>query len=120
MYTIRYYTTSRGECPFETFLDGSNNKTKAKFIKLMMILEEHGPSLMRPYADFLRDGIHELRVGLAGDQYRAFYFFWDTTDIIITHGIIKKTDKVPPPEIDRALRYKADYVRRKQLGQFRN
>src|SRR5579859_6113848 len=117
MPKISYYTTPRGDCPFQTFLDGSTEKVKAKFFKLMTILEDKGADLRRPYADFLRDGIWELRVGFGGDQYRALYFFRDAKDIIVTHGIIKKSDKVPPPEIDRALRCKADYLRRKEPGQ---
>lgn len=120
MPKISYYTAARGDCPFQTFLDGSTQKVKAKFFKLMGILEEHGSALKRPYADFLRDGIWELRVGFGGDQYRALYFFWDSRDIIITHGIIKKSDRVPAAEIDRALRYKADFVARKGLGQLRD
>mgnify|MGYP001564565848 CR=1 FL=1 len=82
MPNIRYYTTPRGDCPFESFLDGSINKVR-------------------------------LRAGFGGDQYRAFYFFWDAGDIVVTHGLIKKSDQVPPGEIDRALRYRDDFLRRK-------
>ena len=31
---------------------------------------------------------------------------------IITHGFIKKSDKVPAKEIGRALKYKEDWMRR--------
>ena len=120
MTKISYYTTARGDCPFQSFLDGSTEKVKAKFFKLMTILQEQGPNLTRPYADILRDGIRELRVIFGGDQFRAFYFFWDGAEIIVTHGIIKKSDKVPPGEIDRALRYRADYIRRKKSGELKN
>ena len=113
MPNIRYYTTPRGDCPFESFLDGSTDKVRTKFLKLLGVLEERGSELRRPYADFLRDGIWELRVGFGGDQYRAFYFFWDAGDIVVTHGLIKKSDQVPPGEIDRALRYRDDFLRRK-------
>lgn len=34
-----------------------------------------GHELRRPEADFLRDGIYELRVSLQGQQYRMLYFF---------------------------------------------
>ena len=117
LYTIKYYRTARGDCPFETFVDGSIAKVRAKFTKFLDQLAQNGPLLRRPYADFLRDGIWELRVGFGGDQYRAFYFFWSAEEIIVTHGIIKKTAKVPPGEIERALRHRADYNQRKRSGE---
>jgi phage-related protein len=33
--------------------------------------------------------------------------------IILTHGLIKKTQKTPPQEIEKAEKYKKDYFRRK-------
>lgn len=89
----------------------------AKFIKLLTLLQEHGPNLKRPYADALRDGIRELRLIFNRNQYRALYFFTDGRRIIITHGIIKKSDEVPGKEIDRAIRYRDDYDERKRHGE---
>jgi len=116
MYRIDFYRTPRGDRPFQIFLDGCTDKVRSKFIKWLDLLKEQGPDLKRPYADALRDGIRELRVALGGDQYRALYFFWDGDTIVITHGIIKKTAEVPPGEIDRAIRYRADYLRNKRSG----
>ena len=116
MRQISYYTTARGECPFQTFLDGATEKVQAKFGKMLNLLEEKGPELRRPYADYLRDGIWELRVGFGGDQFRALYFFWDLKRIVITHGIIKKTNRVPPGEIDRALRHTHEHMIRHGRG----
>lgn len=118
MYRIAYYRTPRGDSPFETFLDGHNEKVRGKFVKLLTILAEHGPNLKRPYADTLRDGIRELRAGFAGGAYRALYFFFIEKTIVITHAFIKKTDQVPPEEIERALRYKRDFEERLRLGEF--
>jgi phage-related protein len=111
MYQVFYYKTARGDCPFKLFVDGTSEKVRAKFDKLLDLLRQHGPDLKRPYADALRDGIRELRVGFGGDQYRALYFFLYDGKIVITHGIIKKTNDVPSAEIDRAIRYKGDFLR---------
>jgi phage-related protein len=94
------------------FLEGHNDKVRAKFMKLLQILREQGPDLKRPYADLLRDGIRELRVGLGGNAYRALYFFFIQDTIVMTHAFLKKTDAVPTEEIERALRYKCDYEER--------
>ena len=59
----------------------------------------------RPEADFLRDGIYELRVSLQGVHYRILYFFLGTVAAVVSHGLIKER-AVPPKEIDRAVERK--------------
>ena len=64
-----------------------------------------GHELRRPEADFLRDGIYELRVSLRGVHYRILYFFHGTVAAVVSHGLVKE-HVVPPKEIDRALERK--------------
>ncbi len=68
-------------------------------------LREMGHELRRPEADFLRDGIYELRVGFRGVHYRVLYFFHGTTAAVVSHGLAKER-VVPPKEIDRAVERK--------------
>ncbi|MBI3548232.1 MAG: type II toxin-antitoxin system RelE/ParE family toxin [Elusimicrobia bacterium] len=86
-------------------------------MKFLDLLASQGPNLKRPYADVLRDGIRELRVRLGSNQYRALYFFIVGKHIVITHGILKNEDKVPPGEIDRAVRCKIDFESRLRRGE---
>lgn len=111
-YEVVFYATLRGDALFQTFLDSMTDKLRSKVMKLLDLLEEHGPNLKRPYADMLRDGIRELRCQQGHSNIRAFYFFFQGNKIIITHGLIKKTDRVPPAEIDRAVSYKRDFEAR--------
>lgn len=111
-YEVLFYATHRGEALFQTFLNSMTDKPRSKVMKLIDLLEEHGPNLKRPYADVLRDGIRELRCQHGHTNIRAFYFFVHGKQIIITHGLIKKTDKVPAAEIDRAVSYKRDFESR--------
>jgi phage-related protein len=76
------------------------------------MLEEHGPQLPRPYADILRDGIHELRIKMSGDQSRVLYFFTYKDIIVLTHPFTKHTSKVPKEEIEKAILIRADFLRR--------
>src|SRR5437660_10352871 len=71
-------------------------------------LQQLGHELRRPEADFLRDGIYELRVGLQGINYRMLYFFRGREAVVVSHGIIKER-VVPPREIDLALKRKAQF-----------
>ena len=68
-------------------------------------LREMGHELRRPEADFLRDGIYELRVSLRGVQHRVLYFFHGTSAAVVSHGLVKER-VVPPKEIDRAVHRK--------------
>ncbi len=61
----------------------------------------------------LQNDIWEFRTKFGGLQIRLLAF-WDKTEkketlVIATHGFIKKVDKVPGQEIDRAIRLKTKY-----------
>ena len=49
-----------------------------------------------------------------GDIFTSLYFFYVDRKIILTHGFIKKTQKTPRQEIDRAKKYREDYLTRKE------
>jgi len=65
-------------------------------------LQELGHELRRPEADYLRDGMYELRVGLQSRNYRILYFFHGQTVAVLTHGVIKEL-VVPSGDIDKAI-----------------
>ena len=111
-WRVVHYDTADGTCPMGEFLDGLTAKERAKVLAAIDLLEEEGPNLHRPYADTLKDGIHELRVRISNLRYRVFYFFCDRYDIVLTHGFKKKVGKVPETEIKRACRYREDWLGR--------
>lgn len=60
--------------------------------------------------------IWEFRTLFNGNCYRLFAF-WDTERealVIATHGIIKKTQKTPKKEIDKAETIRKEYFDRKK------
>jgi phage-related protein len=65
-------------------------------------LAEMGFELRRPEADYLRDGIYELRASLGGTHYRMLYFFLGRSAVVVTHGLVKER-VVPPRDIDLAI-----------------
>jgi phage-related protein len=69
------------------------------------LVKEFGNTLRRPYADFLRDGIYELRVSYKRIQYRILYFFHGKNVVIISHGLTKE-QKVPEKEVNKAIERK--------------
>lgn len=60
--------------------------------------------------------IWELRTLYNGICYRLFAF-WDTEKrslVVATHGIVKKTQKTPKKEIEKAERIRNEYFRNKK------
>ena len=106
------YEKENGEVPVEEFLDSVNPKMRAKIYGLMGILQEKGNMLREPYSKHLEDGIFELRCKFGSDITRVLYFFYYEGRIVLTHGFIKKTQRTPAGEIEKAKKYRRDYIER--------
>ncbi|MBD3390979.1 MAG: type II toxin-antitoxin system RelE/ParE family toxin [Chitinivibrionales bacterium] len=111
-WKIIYYRDKKGRSEVFDFFAKRKAGEKAKVAAFMRCLENEGPQLPRPYADLLEDGIHELRVKLKGNQTRVLYFFCYRSFIVLTNVFIKKSDKVPPKEIRKAKKLRADFLER--------
>lgn len=109
MYEVLFYESPKGKCPTDDFLDTLEPRVRAKILKWMQKLGAEGPLLPRPYADTVRGKIRELRVVFGSNCYR-FMFFFVKRKIIITHGFMKKTRKIPVSEVIRAERIMADFI----------
>lgn len=109
MFDIEFYRLPSGEAPVQEFLDGLDNRMKAKALYSLSILEEYGNQLREPYSKPVGDGLFELRVKFASDISRIFYFFVIGNKIVLTNGFIKKTMKTPKAELTLARKHKADY-----------
>ena len=69
------------------------------------LLAQFGHELRRPAADYLRDGIYELRARQGHVQYRILYFFHPGQVAILAHSLTKE-ETIPPVEIERAIKRK--------------
>ncbi len=105
---IVFYRDDAGSIPIRGWLDGLQPKHRAKCLKWTGILRSFGPDLRRPESDYLRDGIHELRVKYQNLNYRMLYFFHGNQVVVLTHGLRKERD-VPRQEIDRAVEFKNSF-----------
>ena len=112
-YIITFFKKQDGSCPVEEFLDSLDNKMRAKILLAIALLETNGPQLREPYSKPLGDGIFEIRAKQGNNITRTLYFFYDGKQIILTNGFVKKTQKTPSAEIQRAKKYRAEYLRLK-------
>ena len=93
-------------------MDSLSAKTAQKAVWVLNLLEDleaipaHYFSKMSGTED-----IWECRISHGSNIYRIFAF-WDENKIILTHGFVKKTQKTPLKEIEKAENYKKDYFQR--------
>jgi len=106
---VIFFKEENGEIPIVDWLDELPAKAQDKCLAKLKRLEDLGHELRRPEADYLRDGIYELRVGLRGTNFRMLYFFFHGgAAVVISHGLVKE-QAVPPREIEKAVERKTKF-----------
>lgn len=110
-FKAEFYETEN-KIPVKDFLDSLDIKMRAKLVGEIKLLEEKGNMLRLPYSEHLDDGIFELRAKVGSDITRVLYFFYFEGRIILTHGFTKKTQKTPSREIEKAKKYRQDFIER--------
>lgn len=92
------------------FIAGLDQKAARKlFYNIDLAGQTNDPKLFKK----LRDEIWEFRVRYGNNQIRLLAF-WDKTDtqntlVFATHGFMKKVDKIPDNEIERAKNIRKKY-----------
>jgi phage-related protein len=110
---MRYFETIFMEDADE-FISKLDTKTMKKIFYNIDLAEQTNDSKLFKK---LKNDIWELRTNYAGRQIRLLAF-WDKSDnkktlVIATHGFIKKVDKVPVKEIERAVSLRKKYFETK-------
>lgn len=103
--TVVFFKNEKGNVPVLEWLDNLPNKIAAKARVRIEELEAQGHEMKRPYADYLRDGIYELRWRHQSVNYRILYFFQGRSTVVLSNGLTKE-NVVPPKEIEQAIKNK--------------
>ena len=96
------------------FLDNLEDKSRQKiYYNIRKAIQINDNELFKK----LKDDIWEFRT-LYNKTYFRLFAFWDKTNnedtvVISTHGLIKKTDKTPGGEFDRAENLRIQYFKDK-------
>lgn len=109
---LLYCDQNSEACPVVDFIDACAPKHQVKILRFLSLLEDQGPTLPRPYADILVDGIHELRIKLSGDHIRLLYFFCYRKFIVMHSAFVKNTSQVPEKRIREVKQYREDFLDR--------
>lgn len=102
---VVFYQEEDGDAPVVEWLlelKETNEKAWASCRVRIEQLAASGHELRRPAADFLREGIYELRAKQGHVQYRILYFFHGRNAAVLAHSLTKE-DKIPGVDIERAV-----------------
>lgn len=106
-YTIHFYKDKKGNKPILDYLEELlKNNDKDSRIKANKIndyieaLKEYGTSLKEPYTKHIEGEIWELRPL----RDRIFFVAWVNDSFVLLHHFMKKTQKTPSKEIEKAKR----------------
>jgi phage-related protein len=76
----------------------------ASLLHILELIEEFGPALGRPHTAPMGNGIFEIRARGKEGIARALFCVVKGQEIVVLHSFIKKTQRTPKRELDKALR----------------
>ena len=85
----------------EKFIKSLEKQTIAKVLHTIDLLEEFGPRLGLSHSKKVSARLFELRI--RGKQEIRIFYTFHQPKIILLHGFIKKSQKIPQREIQTAL-----------------
>ena len=111
MFKVAFYKTEDGRKPAGEFIRSLDEIARKQIVRSIHNLEKEGNLLGMPDSRHLTEDLFELRIRDRSNAYRMIYFYDKDEDklIIVTSGFVKKTQKTPPEEIERAKSYRDDY-----------
>jgi phage-related protein len=112
--TVLFYKTADGRCPIEDFLDSLLGKVAQKIVWVLKLLEDLDIVPSAYFKKFVgTEEIWECRIQFGSNAYRLLCFFLNGSVVVLTHGFVKKSQKTPAHEIERAEAYRRDFLKRR-------
>jgi phage-related protein len=118
LYEVITYKDSAGNDKIADYirkLDADAHSSKDARIRYKKIMEyigklrAYGLAIGKPTIDHITGtDLWELRP----IRDRFFFAYWKDNIFVLLHHFVKKTQKTPPQEIERAKRYLADFLER--------
>lgn len=102
---VLLYRDDDGTVPLLDWLAALESRNRTAYRKCRRHLvrrAQFGNELRRPVADYLRDGIYELRIRHTHVNYRILYGFVGNDVVLVSHGVTKER-LVRGNEIDLAV-----------------
>jgi phage-related protein len=107
-YEIEWYYDTSGRSQAQEYFDKLPSKQKRKLFYLFEVMGSEG--IIQNEEKFRHEGDQIYAFKPKPDRFLCF--FYRGGKIIITNAFVKKSDKLPPREKEKALRYRKDYIAR--------
>lgn len=110
---IEFYQSASGEAPACDWLESQRDKIQQKFTALFAWIGDHGKIWNERKFKHLTGSnqIFEFKA----DDGRVLCFFFTGRRLILTHGFVKRIDKTPKGEIERAEAIKTEFLSRENI-----
>ena len=89
------------DASLERFIESLEKPTIAKVLRIIDLLEKFGQKLGLPHTKKISTHLFELRI--SGKQEIRIFYSFHKSQILLLHGFIKKSQKIPQKEIKITL-----------------
>ena len=113
-FTIEWYYDANGKSDVFEYYESLDFPQKRKIIMLFKKMSDFGR--IRDITKFRNEGNKIYAFKPKPDRFLSF--FYTGSKIIVTNAFVKKSDKLPDEEKERALKRRQDYIRREQEGTY--
>lgn len=103
MLKVQFYQTENGVEPVRKWLKEELTEEDRKIIGEDVKTVQEGFPMGMPLVRSLGSGLWEVRSNITGKRIARILFFHHTDKLILLHGFVKKTQKTPNTEINKAL-----------------
>lgn len=119
MYQIEFFEHADGTSPLWEFMEdlrekaAKNKRARIEFNQISFfidLLARNGTRMASGYTKHLKNGIWELRPG----RRRIFYFYYKDNTFVLLHHFLKKSQKTPVKELEKAIHNRQVYLQRKE------
>lgn len=117
MFEIIFYKDKSGKSEIIDYLDELKEKSKTnkyarsnreKILAYMAALAEYGTRIGKPIVKHIDGNLWELRPL----SNKIFFFYWKDNKFVMVHYYIKKSQRAPKKELERARKNVKDYIER--------
>jgi len=113
-FTVEWYYDAGGKSPPLNYYMELDKKQRVKLLNLVKLIGDEGKILNKE--KFRNEGDKIFAFKPQPDRFLCFFF--EGGKIIITNAFVKKQDKLPANEKDRALRHMRDFFERFKKGTY--
>lgn len=113
MYKINFYLDEKGQQPVKDYIESlkykkdKNSRIQYNSIhRILNLLMNYGLTIGMPYIRRINSELWEMRP----IRNRIFFFAYKDKEFVLLHMFVKKTNKTPKGEIDKAMTEIKNYI----------